>query len=49
MKFLSHGAGYGVDITFGRETFTLIFDTGSSDMWLPTKEFVCVGPDMKRV
>ena len=26
------GGGYGVDVGLGGETFTLVFDTGSSDL-----------------
>ena len=36
------GTGYAVDIQFGSSTFTVLFDTGSSDLWLPASDFQCV-------
>lgn len=36
------GTGYAVDIQFGSATFTVLFDTGSSDLWLPAADFQCV-------
>jgi hypothetical protein len=36
------GAGYAVDIQFGGKTFTVILDTGSSDLWLAERGVQCV-------
>lgn len=36
------GAGYAIDIDFGAETFSVIFDTGSSDLWLAQEGLRCV-------
>ena len=31
---VAEGAGYAVDIRVGLNIFSLIFDTGSSDIWI---------------
>jgi len=36
------GAGYAIDILFGGANYSVIFDTGSSDLWLPSQDFQCL-------
>ena len=38
----NEGASYAIDIDFGGTTFQVIFDTGSSDLWLPETGVKCV-------
>jgi hypothetical protein len=42
-------AGYAIDINFGGKTFEVVFDTGSSDLWLAEKGFKCVNVNMTSV
>ncbi|KAF2716344.1 acid protease [Polychaeton citri CBS 116435] len=36
------GASFAVDIDFGNQTFSVLFDTGSSDLWIPHQTVKCV-------
>ncbi|KAK5160671.1 hypothetical protein LTS14_001683 [Recurvomyces mirabilis] len=38
----NQGGAYAIDIDFGGQTFTTIFDTGSSDLWLAQQDVQCV-------
>lgn len=39
-------SGYAIDINFGGKTFEVVFDTGSSDLWLAEQGFKCVNVNM---
>ena len=46
---VEQGAGYGADIQLGGQSFTLIFDTGSSDLWVAETGVECVNANGNRV
>lgn len=39
------GVGVSLQVEFGGQKFQLLVDTGSSDFWVPTQNFTCVGTD----
>ncbi|KAK3073165.1 hypothetical protein LTR53_005502 [Teratosphaeriaceae sp. CCFEE 6253] len=41
----SHGASYAIDIDFGGQTFEVVFDTGSSELWLAKTGVHCLYED----
>lgn len=43
------GGGYAVDVELGSDSFTLIFDTGSSDLWVASQGVKCVNAKGKQV
>ncbi|KAK5136641.1 hypothetical protein LTR08_002655 [Meristemomyces frigidus] len=43
------GGDYAIDIDFGGETFQVVLDTGSSDLWLARTDVHCVDTDMNHV
>lgn len=41
IEAIEGGAAYTIDIDFGGQTYSVIFDTGSSDLWLPATDVKC--------
>lgn len=41
------GEAYSVQTTLGGQTFPLLFDTGSSDLWVAQTNFQCLGANGK--
>lgn len=39
------GVGVSLQVGFGGQKFQLLVDTGSSDLWVATENFTCVGTD----
>lgn len=42
-----YGALFHAEVTIGDQPFTLLVDTGSSDVWVPTSDFQCVVDDLE--
>lgn len=42
-----YGALFHAEVTVGDQPFTLLVDTGSSDVWVPTSDFQCVVDDLE--
>ncbi|KAK5688559.1 hypothetical protein LTS10_000537 [Elasticomyces elasticus] len=43
-----NGLIYAINISFGGESFEVMLDTGSSDLWLPSRGVKCLGDDGAR-
>lgn len=42
-----YGALFHAEVAIGDQPFTLLVDTGSSDVWVPTSDFQCVVDDLE--
>ncbi|RHZ53927.1 pepsin-like aspartic protease [Aspergillus thermomutatus] len=42
---LAEGGGFATSITIGNQTFEVVIDTGSSDLWVVRDGFSCVNPE----
>jgi hypothetical protein len=43
------GAAFAIDVELGSDTFQLIFDTGSSDLWVAEQDVECVNANGKKI
>ena len=46
---IEDGAGYGVEVGIGSQSFVELFDTGSSDLWVAKTGVKCVNANLKSV